>query len=282
MGGLGNQLFQIFATISYAIRMKKPFKFLDIQKLGSGDATIRYTYWHSFLSNIKSFLIKEYPVIQLLKEEGFSFHELPLYETNHMNILLYGYFQSYKYFQENDTMICKVIGIEKRKKEIMKKMDTTEESFHNTISMHFRIGDYKHLQHCHPILTCEYYEKALTYIQDEKKTNTYTNPDQKKTVFYFCEEEDHPDVLQKIQKLSMLFPNCLFVRGENTLEDWEQMLFMSLCHDNIIANSSFSWWGAYFNTQEDKIVCYPSTWFGPAIPHDTRDMYPESWIKIKV
>ena len=56
------------------------------------------------------------------------------------------------------------------------------------------------------------------------------------------------------------------------------MLYMSLCRHNIIANSSFSWWGAYFNSNKEKIVCYPSVWFGNNM--DTRDLCPETWIKM--
>ena len=55
---------------------------------------------------------------------------------------------------------------------------------------------------------------------------------------------------------------------------------MSLCKNNIIANSSFSWWGAYLNDTSDKIICYPSTWFGPAAGHDVRDLFPKNWNKI--
>jgi hypothetical protein len=61
MGGFGNQLFQIFATISYAIKSRNRFVFLDLEKLGGGSTTLRYTFWNNFLSNFKPFLIKELP-----------------------------------------------------------------------------------------------------------------------------------------------------------------------------------------------------------------------------
>jgi hypothetical protein len=65
-------------------------------------------------------------------------------------------------------------------------------------------------------------------------------------------------------------------------EDWHQLLLMSLCRDNIIANSSFSWWGAYFNSHDDKIVVCPSIWFGKDAKIDTSDLCPKSWHQIVI
>jgi hypothetical protein len=65
------------------------------------------------------------------------------------------------------------------------------------------------------------------------------------------------------------------------IEDWEQLLVMSLCYHFIIANSSFSWFGAYFSKNVNKLVYYPLEWFGPKLAHyDTSDLCPIEWIKV--
>ena len=74
----------------------------------------------------------------------------------------------------------------------------------------------------------------------------------------------------------VLFERCCCVKT-----DWEQLLYMSLCNHNIIANSSFSWWAAYLNENPDKVVCYPTLWFGDALSsYDVSDLLPTEWIKI--
>ena len=73
----------------------------------------------------------------------------------------------------------------------------------------------------------------------------------------------------------------MFLRADPELEDWEQLILMSLCRYNIIANSTFSWWGAYLNTNRKKKVVYPLTWFGPRIKHGLQDLFPLDWIGLK-
>jgi hypothetical protein len=275
MGGLGNQLFQIFATISYAIKSKNRFAFLSQETLGCGSTTIRHTFWNTFFSNLKTFLVKDLPVVRVIKETGFVYSELRVSEMINQNIMIYGYFQSYKYFHANYSTICRLIGLGKMKDALLQKLDITNDGLNDTISMHFRIGDYKKIQDYHPLATYEYYERALGLIQNFKKDINFD-------VLYFCEDVDIEDVLLIINKLIIKFPSYKFVRGEKTLEDWEQMLLMSCCHHNIIANSSFSWWGAYFNFYTDKIVCYPSVWFGSKTNNDVSDLCPPEWNKIAV
>ena len=282
-GGLGNQLFEIFTTISYAIKASVPFKFLNIKSMGGGTSTVRYTFWETFLSNLQPFLINNLPQpIHIIKEKGFTYNELPVHEMKYKNTVIYGYFQSYKYFQQNIDSIKKLIGIVQMKNKVLEKLQTIyreniidENSMENTISMHFRIGDYKKVSDFHPILNYEYYHMSLNRIQTIYPNDIFT-------IYYFCEEEDVKDVSSKISILKINFPKYTFIRGDNTLEDWEQMLFMSCCHHNIIANSSFSWWSAYFNNKVGKIVCYPAVWFGETANINTRDLCPLDWTKIYV
>ena len=89
------------------------------------------------------------------------------------------------------------------------------------------------------------------------------------------------DVSKIVMHLVSKFPQYTFTRASNLLADWEQLLLMGCCSHNIIANSSFSWWGAFFNSNKEKIVCYPSVWFGATVGHNTSDLCPPSWAKIE-
>ena len=97
---------------------------------------------------------------------------------------------------------------------------------------------------------------------------------------YFCEKIDNEEVNAHILKLKEKFPFLYFIKIDDDLPDWKQMLLMSCCRHNIIANSTFSWWGGYFNQNVDKIVCYPALWFGSKISHNTCDLFPDSWKRV--
>ena len=282
MGGLGNQLFQIFTVISYAIKCKHMFKFISAEHLGGDGSTKRRTYWQTFLFKLSGFLMDQYPNFDIvINENGFSFNELPyehLKYNNNVNVMLSGYFQSYKYFQENYDTICRILNIAEKRLDIIEEVVKNHHSLsflEKSISMHFRLGDYKDKQDYHPIMTDEYYKKSLQYIVDKL--------DYTPTVLYFCEDEDFETVNETIQLLKNEFPTIEFERATNCLDDWQQMLLMSCCNHNIIANSSFSWWGAYLNVNPTKIICYPSVWFGRAMSDvDVSDLFPDEWVKITV
>jgi hypothetical protein len=278
MGGLGNQLFQIFTVINYALKQKKIFKFVNLKELGGGTTTKRHTYWNvgSFLDKLENYLMDFFPNMDnIYREKGFRFSEIPSGEFNYLNVMLFGYFQSYLYFCDNFNEICNLLCIhEKKLASFTKALQYHNSSFFiNSISIHFRLGDYKKFSQYHPIMPYEYYNLSLKHILttcSEKVTN----------VLYFCEDEDVETVEVTINKLRDYYPELIFERATNNLTDWEQMMVMSNCSHNIIANSSFSWWGAYFNENTSKIVCYPSVWFGETVKHNLTDLFPCDWTKI--
>ena len=172
-----------------------------------------------------------------------------------------------------------MLDIDNQKEQVIELYNTANDSntiiqLNNTISIHFRLGDYKNLQHFHPIMQYDYYKKSLLFIQDKNKDIT--------DILFFCEDDDINDVIETINKLKIALPNMHFIRASNLLKDWEQLLLMSCCKHNIIANSSYSWWGAYLNTNPNKIICYPSIWFGQQAQLNTCDLCPQEWNKIDV
>lgn len=266
MGGLGNQLFQVFATIAYALNNGKEAFFPFTDK--SNGFTERKVYWGSFLSSIQ-FMVRNVTIeMVLLREKGFEYNQIM--KIFGKNVMLYGYYQSYKYFENNYDMICNMISLEQKKEIVKSKYNYYD--FNDSVSMHFRIGDYIHIQDKHPILEKSYYENSLNEI-----VKNYSNI---KNVYYFTEKKDFVEAQNIINQIKDKFNELTFTYVTNVNEDWEEMLLMSLCTHNIIANSTFSWWGAYFNDNPDKMVCYPSKWFGPALFHQTYDLFPPTWNKI--
>ena len=278
-GGLGNQLFQIFTTISYAIENSKPFFFLNNFQLGNGSngATIRYTYWNTFLSALNPFLrnINEIPQLTYITENNFKYQVLPKNSTSACTLLV-GYFQSPKYFNNYKDTIYKLLKID-LKKTIVKNKTSLDFNQTTCISMHFRFGDYKKYPNIYTLLTATYYKNALNNILKDGLKEL-----KELKVLYFCENDSINEVNEIIVSLKNDFPQITFIRADPQLEDWEQMLLMSLCQYNIIANSTFSWWGAYLNTNPEKIVCYPGQWFSPEAKKDTSDLFLDDWKKIPI
>jgi len=166
-----------------------------------------------------------------------------------------------------------MLNLEKKKEMVKNKFEKFQ--FNNTISIHFRIGDYiqKNLGHFHPILSIEYYIDSIETIM--KKTNKSFD------ILYFYEQVDAEMIQKNINILKNRFIDTKFISIDTNLIDYEQMLVMSLCKHNVIANSSFSWWGAYLNSNIDKIVIYPSIWFGPRLKNnDTKDLFPSTWFMV--
>jgi hypothetical protein len=271
MGGLGNQLFQIFHLISYGLIHKVPFFF---EYKNAPDRLDRPFYWNNFLSSLKPFVKEKYQSnIPIYREIGFHYTEPKSYTQIDKPFKFFGYFQSYKYFHKNEKDILKFIKLNKQMDSVKTKYNLLCD-YDNTVSIHFRIGDYKHQQQNHPVMSVEYYESALQHIINHTGRNNWN-------ILYFYEKQDTDMVKEKITMLQEKFPMLIFTPINTEIIDFEQLLLMSLCRHNVIANSSFSWWGAYFNQNQNKMVTYPSTWFGPSLGNKRmEDMFPVGWIKI--
>lgn len=275
MGGLGNQLFQIFALISSFFDSSHPFIIPYYENTVVG--LQRKTYWNTFLKHLKPYTQLKINNIIVYNEPDFTYKNLPANSNLSKTLMYKGYFQSEKYFKDHYAKICELIHLNEFKNIVREKARWKEREClvddKINISLHFRLGDYKTLQQCHPLMSDDYYIKALKYIIDNESSDI--------NVVYFCEEEDEDIVSVRINNIKAQVSEISFVKCSNKLDDWEQMLLMSLCQHNIIANSSFSWWGAYFNDNPTKIVVYPSLWFGPNMKHlNLTDLFPAAWIRI--
>lgn len=283
MGGLGNQLFQLFTTIAYSIRYNIVFILPYVVNLDGK----RHTYWDSFLIDLLSNTTfhKQWKLnnnhlstIPTYKENTFHYIEIPKAD---ISFRMHGYFQSYKYFIKEADIIFQMIRLREQQNIIRAEAEFMDifPKDKNTIliSLHFRIGDYVNLQDFHPILTLNYYRKSLDYILSFLPSN-------KIRVLYFCEKVDNEVVVKHIEVLQHIYKeeNIEFIKVSDDIVDWKQLLLMSLCHHNIIANSTFSWWGAFFNGNVDKKICYPSNWFGVKYAHyNIMDLFPSEWKKME-
>jgi hypothetical protein len=211
---------------------------------------------------------------------------------NNTSLRLQGYFQNEKYFNDKYDEICKIIELKEQqafiKNTYVNEPWSSDFSGLSTkkrtlVSIHFRMGDYLLNPHFHLIMSVDYYYNAISHIISKEGHLQYT-------FIVFYEECDKSIVHQYIDTLK---ERCATDKNNSTygcdiqfqfirfdIVDWHQLLLMSLCDHNIIPNSTFSWWGAYFNANPNKIVCFPSLWFGNVVSFNIDELCLSSWTKI--
>ena len=280
-GGLGNQMFQIAMVLAYSIRHKNPFYFVYSESLKVGKE--RPTYWDTLMASIKAFTKESYvnPNALYVREDGFTYKQ-PIYidlpDNKKMDIIFDGYFQSYKYFESEFNLVKKYLKLDE-KMDGLRNRFRNDYSLENSIAIHFRLDDYKLNPGFHPIMPYEYYYNAISHIISTTGKVDWS-------ILVFGQEEDYNDIKAILVKLISVaeFSQCKFIWANSAIPDYQQMLLMGLCKHNVIANSSFSWWGAYIGNSydSDKIVCYPSKWFGPLANNCVDDLFPTKWNKISI
>lgn len=249
-GGLGNQMFQISAALSAGKRLGYEAMFshqthaLPLQ----GMKSICYadTIFKQITFDDNAVFESDYDENKF----GFQYHEIQVPPNTRLN----GFFQSEKYFDK--TLIYKMFACPENISTYLNKK-YKEQLSKKSVSIHIRRGDYLYLSKHHPLCTMEYYLKAMEEINGE---HYLVFSDDKK----WCKEN---------------FTGAKYTIVEE--EDYIELYLMTKCFGNIISNSTFSWWGAWLNTNIDKQVIAPSKWFGEGFKDlNTNDLIPDSWIKI--
>ena len=188
-GGLGNQLFQIYTGINYALENNHKFYFSDKHYQNYDEkTTIRKTYWDNLFLNLKKYINNNEEKINKFKEESFLYQKIP---NNLGNTYLIGYFQSYKYFYDNYHKISEIIDINNTQLKIKNKFKF---DYKNLCSIHFRYGDYKKYPDYHLNLDKNYFLQATNLIFQEKA---------KKNFLIFYEQEDKI-IVEKIINYELL------------------------------------------------------------------------------
>lgn len=251
MGGLGNYLFQIATTFAISKRDNKKMI------IDTSDNMVPHKPYKNYTDNIFRNIefTTDYKGFTRVNENGFNYSDIPYVEGN---TKLFGYFQSEKYFKNYRKEILDLFSMDENTKNYNKENYSTLLEG-DTCSIHVRRGDYVRLSHYHYLQNIDYYKSAYEYIGKEKKYLIFS------------------DDIEWCKKNLNFIENSHFIEG-NT--DYQDLYLMSLCKNNITCNSTFSWWGAWLNNN-DNIVTIPSRWFGPQNSHlPTEDLYCDGWIKL--
>jgi hypothetical protein len=253
-GGMGNQMFQYAYGRSRSIRNGEPFKYFFVHY--RGDTNRKYELG---IFNIKGKKINGIFPNFLVKLSNYF----------HFNILniKYGYWQNPKYFSNYEDEIRKdfqfIRPLDRKNLNILKQIENTD-----SVSVHIRRGDYildiKN-DGFHAVCPPSYCKVAVNYIKERIENPKF---------FVFSDDP-------KWVKNNLKIDNTTYIDWNRGDMDYKDMQLMSHCKHNIIANSSFSWWGAWLNQNPNKMVIAPKRWFNAKqAKSEVKDMIPKKWIKL--
>jgi len=265
MGRLGNQMFQYAALMgvasktgyTYGIPIKKN---CEIDEHGCYDKHLNKWIACKFdLADCFNILTTDSSDVSNSNVYNETMHE---FNQNIFNIEdstdLMGYFQTEKYFKHIESDVRNTFTFND---EIISECLKFKSNYKNIVSIHFRRGDYIGDADKFPPLELEYYQMAINMFDDKEYT-------------FFIFSDD-------IEWCKSIFGNTekiVYIEGNNQFVD---MCLMSMCEHNIIANSTFSWWAAWLNSNPNKRIIAPSKWFGSGLSHlNTKDVIPDNWSKI--
>lgn len=273
-GGVGNQLFQYAAARGISVENNIECVLdLSVYEVKSAKETPReyaLTFFNIAPTRIltsgeRNFVIRLYAFINKLINKicgEHLYYKIPFFKNKYLD----GYWQSEKYFTRIEETIRREFVLKNPLSVSAEVMKQKIAQATNAISLHIRRGDYVHdavTNQFHGVCSPEYYTRALEHISDVVGSLH---------VFIFSD-----DIAWVKENLKIEHPfTC--VSGKD-VADYEELVLMSMCKHHIIANSSFSWWGAWLNPSREKIVVAPKQWFVDKNANDT-NIIPESWIRM--
>ena len=288
-GGLGNQLFQyaigkalsiisnekmLFDVSSYTWDKLRNYELgifnlsidladsIDVKKIQEASPFIIDRIKYKVLR--KSIPYYRFPV---LKEQSFNF-DLNYSNFRNRYVYLEGYWQSENYFKHIKQLILNDLKLDDRiLSNEMKAYQQVIERSNSSVSLHIRRGDYisnPTTTAFHGVCDLGYYDKAMSTIEKHIENPIY---------FVFSDDKEY------VKEVFAHKKNMIII--EDVSMDYEELILMSMCKHNIIANSSFSWWGAWLNQHKDAIRIAPKKWFNdPLMQLQTKDILPDCWYKI--
>ena len=280
-GGLGNQMFQYAAGRALALKLQKELSidtFLLRKKTKTTVRNFELTVFNInanekdslknklitksffFLNkyHIKGLIFGIFRIFRDKKAQNFDTR----FNTIEGNTTLFGYFQNETYFKAFSEDLRKdfefIVPFNDENAIMTQKIAST-----NSISVHIRRGDYLNPDVNLALLNITYYQEAISYIKQNVES----------PVFYIFSD----DINWVRENLDLSQTEHVFIDWNKGADSFRDMQLMSLCKNNIIANSSFSWWGAWLNNNPDKIVIAPGTWY----KNETKEDYPNGFIPEK-
>jgi len=287
LGGLGNQMFQYAAGRALSLRKKVPlvldtsafstyslhqgFELLKIFNCNAPEvdqaAITKLLGWKAHPFIYRMVCKKREPFLRLKPkllaiEPHFEYwpgiKELP------DSCYLSGYWQSERYFADYAQTIREDFQFKEipnsKNKEIVNRISSV-----NAVSLHVRRGDYISNSSIHPVCSLAFYAKAINYMVER-----VDNP-----MFFIFSD----DISWAKENLDIKFP-VEYIDFNHEKYSYNDMRLMSLCKHHIIANSSFSWWGAWLNESNNKIVVAPKSWFSAESGINDIDLVPKDWVRL--
>ena len=265
-GGIGNQLFQIANAYEYSNKYNKKLIFLNEVDLWNYHGLERKTAWNTLFNNKFIVLEKEeydkIPFKNYLEVKNNVYNEIPYYENN---VYLKGYFQSSKYFSEDTKqfMLNAIKSNEEYVKQANKLYEKIKINFNDLdndkyVFMHFRRTDYIN-NGTHNLLDIKYYNEAYNLVDG---INKY--------IIIFSDDIEWCKNVFSVNK------NFYFIDINNL---YIELILMTMIKNAIVANSTFSWWGAFLG-DKNKVIA-PKQWFAEGSYIDKwDDIYINEWIRI--